>query len=152
MSLRTVHDSLPTPPKGSVVIAVARQLTSTYPDPAMFANHKARAAAIHELVDSCGLDVQDWGETDSDIPREVVEIVVPIAASTISAIATVLAAWVSNRGTRNTQKELAKGAVLGFAMQAPDGSRIQFTYRDRADFDHVVSSVRKIAQAATAGG
>jgi hypothetical protein len=148
MALRTLKDPLPMPPKGTVVIAVGRHLTPVYPDPKMLAFHKARAEAIHDLVDACGLKVRSWGATDDEFPREIVEIIVPIASAAIGSVATVLAAWVSTRGSRRKQMRPADTPVLGFAMQAPDGSRVEFTYRDGADFERVVAAVSQIAEAA----
>ena len=146
--LRTLRDEIPLPPQGAVTLAVARHTTPTYPHPDLPRRHRERSAAIHALIDEAGLEVTDWGQTDSDTPREIVDVIVPIVTTAIPAVASILAAWVSVRGAGRKGRDKDTAPVLGFAIQTADGSRIEFTYKNTEEYERVVASIEKIMKAA----
>ena len=58
--------------------------------------HRQRAKLIHGLTDILEANVEDWGETDAEYPREVVDIVVRLAPYWIPALATIITTWITH--------------------------------------------------------
>lgn len=77
--------------------------------------HRLRARLLHGLVDALGLEVKDWGETDSDYPREVVEVVVVLAPIVIPALASVINTWIK------------ESKIKKVAIKKQDGTEIEIS-------------------------
>jgi hypothetical protein len=67
---------------------------------------------LHGLVDALGLEVKDWGETDSAYPREVVEVVIALAPIIVPALVSVINTWIK------------ESRIKQVTVKKPDGSEI----------------------------
>ncbi|MEO8366996.1 MAG: hypothetical protein ABI538_12385 [Pseudoxanthomonas sp.] len=66
--------------------------------------HRERALMLHAMADQLKLPVLDWGDTDNQYPREVVEIVLQIASAVIATqISEFLTRWWKERKVRNVE-------------------------------------------------
>jgi hypothetical protein len=140
MSLRRLDEiELVAPTEGAVSIAVARHLTSTWPDPDLALLHERRAQLIHGLVDELKIktDDVDWGATDSPHPSEIVEVVVPIAAALITMAGGIIAAWIQ-RPERNARDN--KG-VMGVKLRRADGAVLELTYERELPRDEMATMI-----------
>jgi hypothetical protein len=75
--------------------------------------HQARSRMLHGMVDALDLTVEDWGQTDTEYPREVVEIVIALGSAALSAaIGEIVRHW------------LERGKVKEVEIVRPDGTTI----------------------------
>ena len=73
---------------------------TNYQSPETQQFHQQRSETVHSFVDESGVLVVDWGATDTDPPREIVDLILQIAPELIEASATILAAWIATRDTK----------------------------------------------------
>jgi hypothetical protein len=75
--------------------------------------HLDRSKRVHGLVDTLGLEVKDWGETDAAYPREIVEIIVALGgAGVFTAMVSVFKAWLERDKMRDVELVLPDGTCL----------------------------------------
>jgi hypothetical protein len=99
-----------------VVLKFYRMQTERFEDEAgRKALHLQRAKLLHGLVDTVGLDVKDWGETDLEYPREVVEVMLALAPIVVPAVASVINTWLKQRN------------LLAFSVKQKDGTEIRIS-------------------------
>lgn len=137
------------PNAGQVRVLVARHAAPTWPSPEVEQMARARATAIHQLDGLDGVEVIDWGETDGQFPREVVDVLLQLASTIVPALATVLAAWVTTRrGSSDTREDGTP--VAGIRVVVPSGREVVLTYRD-ASSDEGRAALEKELETAAAG-
>jgi hypothetical protein len=109
-----------------IKLVVERQMTERSDDSeGIRAFHAERAKLIHGLVDSLDLDVRSWGDTDSERPREVVEVIVALGtAGVFTAMVSAFRVWVSRRKIRDVVIEGPKGSIRMRDATASDVSEI----------------------------
>lgn len=96
-----------------VTLVVYRQWTERFEDEAgRLALHHERAKMLHGLVDALGLEVTDWGETDSHYPREFVELIVALAPIFVPPLVAILTVWMKERKFKQ------------ITIKRPDGTKI----------------------------
>jgi hypothetical protein len=81
--------------------------------------HGERAKLLHGLVDTLGLKVKDWGDTDSVYPREVVEVVLALAPVVIPAIATVINTWIKESRIKQVTIKKSDGSEIDISGASP---------------------------------
>jgi hypothetical protein len=75
--------------------------------------HGERARLLHGLAEALDIEVKDWGETDGEYPREVVEIVIAIASAAVSAaVAEVVKAWFERGKVRDVEIVRPNGTTI----------------------------------------
>jgi len=141
---------LPTPHAGQIALAVQRHMFPMEPSlPDRRWLHEQRSKLIHDLVDDFSLEVQDWGNTDSDTPAEIAEgILISIAATALVDIAKRIASWIKER----KKKVRESNGVLAVKLKRPDG--VELTIRAGAGTrqSDVVAMVRSFLEEATTVG
>ena len=124
---------------GQLSFVVARNIAEVWPSQEVFNKAAERSRLLHQLPDIDGVEVVDWGETDGEYPREVVEVIIAVLASPLLAaaakgIADVVSAWLtSDRRSRRNDQPNADGkldTVLAVRITKPDGTKIELTIRD----------------------
>jgi len=117
-------------PSAQLTFRVYRMWMDRFEDEAGRRNlHMERAKLLHGLVDTLGLEVKDWGETDSAHPREVVEVVIALAPIVVPALVAVINTWI---------KEVR---IKQVTVKKPDGTEIDIrgiTPRQLTKIAHVV--------------
>lgn len=92
--------------------------------------HLERSKLVHGLVDTLGLEVKDWGETDAAYPREIVEIVIALGgAGVFTAIVSIFKVWLERDKIRDVELEL------------PDGTRLRMRGAKATDVQHVAQAL-----------
>lgn len=83
--------------------------------------HRERAQLLHEMVDSLGLSVVDWGDTDAERPREVVEVILALgSAGAFSALVAMTQAWLARRKIKELEIRGPKGSITLRGASARD--------------------------------
>jgi hypothetical protein len=124
--------ALAAPPDGAFSIAVARHMLPGSGDPRIAELHAARSEALHSFVSDLELSDVRWGDTDASHPREIVEIVVPIASALAGAAASIIAAWISKpRGARSAEGggEVHDTPIAGIKIKRGDGAELYIDHR-----------------------
>jgi hypothetical protein len=138
LPLRRLREfELTRPGPGQISLAVARHEATTWPSKQVSAYARHRARLLHELVDETGMPVVSWGETDGEVPREVVEVILEMVPL-VSSIATLMAAWVSRPRKANREAPPERPdpppdtqvLLPGIAARRHDGAELRITYRD----------------------
>lgn len=103
-----------------VTLRVYRMWTVRFEDePARKVLHAQRAKLLHGLVDALGLEVSDWGDTDSDYPREVVEVVLALSPAVIAALASVINTWIRESKLKSVTIKRKDGTEIEIAGASP---------------------------------
>ena len=96
-----------------VTFVVYRPWTERYEDQvAELALHRQRATLLHGLVDALGLEVKDWGLTDADQPREVVEIILILGPVIVPAVASVINTWITQQKIKKIEIKKPDGTII----------------------------------------
>lgn len=75
--------------------------------------HLERSKLMHGLVDTLGIEVKDWGETDAAYPREIVAIIVALGgAGVFTAMVSAFKGWLERDKIRDVEIELSDGSRL----------------------------------------
>jgi len=83
--------------------------------------HAERSRLLHGLVDALGIDVEDWGETDGQYPREYVEIAVTLASAAVGgAVAEVVKYWLTSRSVREVELVKPDGSTISVRGMSPE--------------------------------
>lgn len=123
-----------------LTLRVHRQMTENSDDCAgILAFHRERAQVIHGWVDELGLEVKDWGETESDRPREDVDLTLVFDTLVRLASAGVFTALVDLIKTSISQRKVSNVCII-----RPDGT--EFSMRDAS-----VAEILKVAKALGVG-
>jgi hypothetical protein len=123
-----------------LTLRVHRQMTENSDDrPGILAFHRERAQVIHGWVDELGLEVKDWGETDSDGAHEDVDF--KLVSDTLVGLASagVFTALVDLIKTSIRQRKVHNVWII-----RPDGTK--FSMRDAS-----VEEILKVARALGVG-
>ena len=59
--------------------------------------HRERAALLHGMKETLGIEVINWGATDDEHPSEIVELIVILTPVVVPALATLLKLWLDSR-------------------------------------------------------
>lgn len=128
ITLQRLHEfEQETPDRGLISIAIARHQAQVWPSPEVDAYARERSLLVHRLVDDLGIRIVSWGETDGAYPREVVEIIVPLAAALVPILGEMLIDWLKERPRKN------KPSVPGIKIMRSDGAILEVTYVTRED-------------------
>lgn len=65
-------------------------------EPAMEA-HRERAELLHAAQSALGVEVIDWGDTDVEQSREIVEVVIALTPVVVPALASLIKLWLDSR-------------------------------------------------------
>jgi hypothetical protein len=121
-----------------LTLRIYREWTPTFADTpedkqARLTSHKERAKLIHGLVNTLGLDVQSWGETDNDYPREHVDVSVVIdAAAVLMAMVQVFKIWVKARDPYIKYVEIT----------TPDGQVLRLSHITPRELKGLINSLK----------
>ena len=109
-----------------VTLSVHRKLAASSLDqPAIERFHRARSEFAHSLVEALNLEVLDWGETDAERPREVVEIIIALgSAGAISGLVTIITTAIKERKIKDLVLTGPKGSLSLRGVSAKDAIRI----------------------------
>lgn len=116
-----------------IALVVARHEAQTWPSPEVNVYAEQRALLLHEMVDASDVSVASWGDTDSNYPREVVELIVGLSGPIISVIAQAIVDWLRKRRASEITMPLPGGQhslLPGIRVQRPDGATLLITVRD----------------------
>src|SRR5262245_45770096 len=121
-------EELANPPVGAIRIAFWRHITASASDPEVLNLHRKRAAIVHELVDTSGLDVKSWGNVDAAHPAEVVEILVAVLAVPLAeAVIAKVVDYLWNRITERRPKR--EEGLMAVTLRRPDGVEIVWHFQ-----------------------
>ena len=116
----------------NVTFAIERTWTDSFDDKrAIRLLHEERARLLHSLADAVDVDIVDWGDTDGDYPREVVEIIAVLgSAGVFTALVQVFRSWIERKKMLDVQIVLPDGSKVSVARGTPD------------DIERVIRSLR----------
>lgn len=87
--------------------------------------HRERAQLIHSLAETVDLTVEDWGNTDSERPREIVEIIVALgSAGAFTALVAITKAWIERRKIPEVELKGPNGTIRLTGATADDAVAI----------------------------
>jgi hypothetical protein len=96
-----------------VTFVVYRPWTERYEDEvARLALHRQRATLLHGLVNALGLEVKDWGLTDGEQPKEVVEIILILGPVIVPAVASIINTWITQQKIKKIEIKKPDGTVI----------------------------------------
>lgn len=98
----------------ALTLRVYRPWTERFEDvEGRLALHRARSRMLHGMVDALDLTVEDWGDTDTEYPREVVEIVIAMGSAVISAaIGEIVRHWLESKNAKEVEIVRADGSTI----------------------------------------
>lgn len=129
-----------TPEIGRISIAIARHQAETWPSPEVHQYARDRTRLIHQLGDELNMDTQPWEDIDAPHPREVVEIIVPLAAAIVPVLGNILVDWLKERPQKN------KPSVPGIKIKRPDGAYLELTYDDVQNYPEIAKIATKFLE------
>jgi hypothetical protein len=89
-----------------------------------------RSRLLHELSGVDGVEVIDWGDTDSERPQEVVEVLVAVLPASIAAVASLVTAWITRDRRSRRGEAHPTDTVEGVRLTAADGTVIELLGRE----------------------
>lgn len=93
--------------------------------------HK-RVLLLHGLVDTLGLDVKDWGNTDDGQLHEGVQIVTIIVPAVLTAFVTIVKTWI--------ERDMVKGVII----KLKDGSTFEIQKGSRKDVEAFIKLFKSL--------
>jgi hypothetical protein len=82
--------------------------------------HRERAALLHSMKETLGLEIINWGATDDEQPSEIVELIVVLTPVVIPALATLLKLWLDSRRIEKVRIVRANGTRIEVGSGTPD--------------------------------
>ena len=75
--------------------------------------HRERAALLHGMKKTLGIEVINWGATDDEHPSEIVELIVVLIPVVVPALATLIKLWLDSQRMEKVR------------IVRPDGTRVE---------------------------
>jgi hypothetical protein len=102
----------------TLTLRVHRNWTDDFNDVAgRKALHRDRARLLHEEAERLGLEVIDWGQTDSETPREIVEIVIAFTSQLAAeGLAEAIKGWWKSRKVKDVEVVPPNGQTFSISF------------------------------------